>query len=72
MTSQIGARNGLMPANQVEHDAAVDVAGRFARRHLKIGQIDFSQPSPPTSENPAAVETPEAKNAFVMFEARQL
>ena len=31
-----------MTANQIEHDAPVNVAGRFARRHLKVGQINFS------------------------------
>jgi hypothetical protein len=31
-----------MTANQVKHDAAIDVAGRFARGHLKIGQVNLS------------------------------
>jgi hypothetical protein len=31
-----------MPTYQVKHDAAVDVARRLARRHLKIGQINLS------------------------------
>ena len=31
-----------MTANQVEHYAAVDVASRFARCHLKVAQINLS------------------------------
>jgi hypothetical protein len=42
MTGQIGPRNGLMIAYQIEHDSTVYVARRLARRHLKIGKIDLS------------------------------
>src|SRR5262245_10071225 len=45
MTGQIGPRNGLMIAYQIEHDSTVDVARRLASRHLKIGQIDLSHPN---------------------------
>jgi len=42
VTSQIRARNRLVTANQVEHNATVDVASRFACCNLKVGQINLS------------------------------
>ena len=42
MPRQISARYGLMTADQVEHDTAVDIARRFAGRYLEIGQINLS------------------------------
>src|SRR5689334_24002072 len=41
MARQIGPGDRLVPAYQVEHDPAVDVAGRFARGYLKVGQVDL-------------------------------
>ncbi len=43
---QIGARNGLMLAHQVEHDAAVDVAGGLASSDAKVAQVYFSHADP--------------------------
>jgi uncharacterized protein YwlG (UPF0340 family) len=35
-----------MSPNQIQHDATVDVADRFAGRHLKVVQINFSHEMP--------------------------
>jgi len=42
LSHQIRPRNGLMLADKIQHDAAVDVAGGLARRHLKIIQVNFT------------------------------
>jgi len=42
MSRQIGSRDWLMSANQVQHDAPVNVACRFASRNLEIGEIYLS------------------------------
>jgi len=42
MARQIGAGNRLMTANQVKHDATIDVASRLTGSDPKIGQIDLS------------------------------
>ena len=42
MARQVSARDGLVRSDQVEHDAAVDIARSLARRLLKIRQIDSS------------------------------
>src|SRR5215469_9235346 len=50
MASEVSTRNRLMTANQVEHDAAIDIPRRLARRNLKISQINLphvvSKPAP--------------------------
>jgi len=40
--SKVSARDRLVAPNQVQHDASIYVARRFARSHLKIGEIDLS------------------------------
>src|SRR5690606_26220445 len=53
----IGARDRLMPSDQVEHNAPIDIARRLARRHLEVGQIYLPHPNlqprarPPLSFN---------------------
>jgi hypothetical protein len=42
MAHQVCAGNRLVFTHQIEHDAAVDVARRFARCHLEIVQINFA------------------------------
>src|SRR5581483_5313179 len=42
MAGQVGPRNGLVTADQVEYDAPVDVASRLTRGHLKIGEVNLS------------------------------
>ena len=42
MARQVGARDRLMRADQIENDAPVDVARGFARSDLKVRQIDSS------------------------------
>ena len=42
MTGQVGARDRLVRADQIENDAPVDIARGFARSDLKVGQIDSS------------------------------
>jgi len=39
---EVGARHRGKPADEAEGDPAVDLAGRFARRHLEVGQVDFA------------------------------
>src|SRR5215472_1376642 len=38
--SQVGARDRLAPPDQVQNDAAIDVACGFARSHLRVGKAD--------------------------------
>src|SRR5258705_12204247 len=40
--SQIRTRNWFMTANEIEHDAPVNMASRSAGRDTKIGEIDLS------------------------------
>lgn len=42
MPRQVSSRDRLVRPDQVEHDAAIDVARRLARGHLKIRQVDSS------------------------------
>jgi hypothetical protein len=42
VSGEIGAGDRLMTPYQVEHDAAVDIAGGLAGCHLKVGEINFS------------------------------
>jgi hypothetical protein len=61
VTSQIRTRDGLMAANQIEHYAAVDVARRFARCNLKVGQINlshFSAPCQPPTRSAVSLASP--------------
>src|SRR4030095_7283553 len=51
MARQIGARDGLVLADQVEQHAPVDVARRLAGRHLYVIQIYLSHGSVRTGAN---------------------
>jgi hypothetical protein len=42
MAGQVGARDRLVRADQIENDAPIDIARGFARCDLKVGQIDSS------------------------------
>jgi hypothetical protein len=42
MARKVGARDRLMTANEIEHDAAVDMTRRFARSDLEVSQVDLS------------------------------
>jgi hypothetical protein len=35
-----------MTSNQIENDAAIDMARRFARSNLEVGQVDLSHLKP--------------------------
>jgi len=47
MTRQVGARDRLMRSDQIENDAPVDIARRFAGSDLKIREIDSSHSGAP-------------------------
>ena len=42
MARQVGARDRLVRSDQIENDAAIDIARSLARSDLKVGQIDSS------------------------------
>jgi len=42
MARQIGSRDWLVRADQIQHDAPIDIARGFARGDLKVRQIDSS------------------------------
>src|SRR3569832_646158 len=42
MAGQVGARDRLVRADQIENDAPIDIARSLAGSNLKIGQIDSS------------------------------
>jgi hypothetical protein len=42
MSRQVGARDRLVRADQIENDAPIDIARGFARSDLKVRQIDSS------------------------------
>ena len=42
MAHQVSLGQGLMFANKIQHDAAIDIAGGPARRHLKIIQFKLA------------------------------
>jgi hypothetical protein len=45
-TIQIHPRHGLVPANLIQQDPAVDVAERFTGRRLKVVLIDLAHKMP--------------------------
>jgi hypothetical protein len=42
MTREVGARDWLVRANQIENDAPIDISRSLAGGNLEIGQIDSS------------------------------
>lgn len=42
MSREVGARDGLVRTDEVEHDAPIDIARSLAGSNLKIRQIDSS------------------------------
>jgi len=42
MARQVGARDRLVAAGEIEKDTPVDIARGLARSHLKVGEIDLS------------------------------
>jgi len=55
ISRQVGARYWLMRSNQSENDASIYVALRFARRHLKVAQINLSHLNLPASSIESAL-----------------
>jgi hypothetical protein len=49
VTREVGARDRLVRADQIENDAPIDIARSLAGSNLKIGQIDSSHGDFPVS-----------------------
>jgi hypothetical protein len=59
--SEASPRDGLVAANQVEHDTAVDVAGRSAAGNSKVVQVYFSHLWPSSTFGERIISLPRLK-----------
>ena len=59
MARQVGSRDRLVRADQIQNDAPIDIARGFARGDLKVRQIDSSH-----SVNASRAASPDSLFAF--------
>src|SRR5206468_1984087 len=55
---EIGTGNGLMVANEIEHDPAIDVASSLTSGDAKVAQVYFSHDRPGNLFSPRTISRP--------------